>query len=37
MINFDERIVADYIAGMTDGFAVETFKSLFIPKSWEYL
>lgn len=32
-----DRAVCDYIAGMTDGFAVETFKSLFIPKSWEYL
>lgn len=29
-----DRAVCDYIAGMSDGFAVETFKSLFIPKSW---
>ena len=29
-----ERIVSDYIAGMTDPFAVDTFQSLFIPKGW---
>ena len=29
-----DRAVCDYIAGMTDGFAVETFKELFIPKGW---
>ena len=27
-------VVCDYIAGMTDNYAVETAKTLFIPKSW---
>ena len=29
------RVVADYIAGMTDKFAVYTFSSLFIPTAWQ--
>ena len=29
-----ERAVCDYIAGMTDPFAVEQFSRLFIPNSW---
>ena len=29
-----ERVVADYIAGMTDNFAIQEFSRLFIPKSW---
>ena len=29
-----ERAVCDYIAGMTDAYAVETYEDLFIPKSW---
>ena len=29
-----ERAVCDYIAGMTDPFALETFKQLFIPVGW---
>lgn len=29
-----ERAVCDYVAGMTDAFAVETYQDLFIPKSW---
>ncbi len=29
-----DTAVCDYIAGMTDGYAVECFKNLFIPKSW---
>ena len=29
------RAVTDYIAGMTDHFAVETYKNIFIPKSWD--
>ena len=29
-----ERAVCDYIAGMTDVYAVEQFKDAFIPKSW---
>ncbi len=30
----EERAVCDYIAGMTDAYAVETYLDLFIPKSW---
>lgn len=30
----EEDIVCDYIAGMTDRFALNTFKELFIPESW---
>lgn len=30
-----ERAVCDYISGMTDDFAVDLFKELFIPKSWK--
>lgn len=29
-----EIVVCDYIAGMTDSFAVHTFENLFVPKSW---
>jgi dGTPase len=29
-----ERLVVDYIAGMTDRFAIATFERLFVPKSW---
>lgn len=29
------RAVLDYIAGMTDGFAVRTYQTLYIPTSWE--
>ena len=28
------RAVCDYIAGMTDKFAVDTFKDIFIPRPW---
>ena len=27
-------VVCDYIAGMTDNYAVEVFQKLFIPSSW---
>ncbi len=30
-----QRAVCDYIAGMTDGYAVKTFSKYFIPSSWE--
>ena len=30
-----ERAVCDYIAGMTDHFAVQLFCEIFIPKSWD--
>lgn len=29
-----ERSVCDYIAGMTDNYAIRMFEELFIPKSW---
>ncbi|MCD8357100.1 MAG: deoxyguanosinetriphosphate triphosphohydrolase [Clostridia bacterium] len=29
-----ERVACDYIAGMTDRFAIEKYTELFIPKSW---
>lgn len=29
-----EIVVCDYIAGMTDSFAVHTFRDLFVPKAW---
>lgn len=29
-----ERAVCDYIAGMTDAYAIEKFEDLFIPKAW---
>jgi dGTPase len=29
-----KRAVADYIAGMTDRYALDTYNSLFIPSSW---
>ena len=30
----EERAVVDYVAGMTDTYAVEQFSNLFIPKGW---
>ena len=29
-----ERAVCDYLAGMTDRYAIEQFKKLFVPNSW---
>jgi dGTPase len=29
-----ERRVADYIAGMTDYYAIQLFQTLFVPKMW---
>ncbi len=31
-----EQLVCDYIASMSDKFAIKTFEALNIPKSWEY-
>ncbi len=31
-----ERAVADYIAGMTDRFAIHCFEELFVPRVWGY-
>ena len=30
-----ERVVCDYIAGMSDGYAIDTFTDLFVPKAWK--
>lgn len=30
-----KTVVCDYIAGMTDNYAIETFRSIYIPKSWK--
>ncbi|MFT3951650.1 MAG: deoxyguanosinetriphosphate triphosphohydrolase [Oscillospiraceae bacterium] len=32
-----ERAVCDYVAGMTDGYAISVFEELFIPKGWSRL
>ncbi|HKP53307.1 MAG TPA: deoxyguanosinetriphosphate triphosphohydrolase [Chloroflexia bacterium] len=29
-----ERLVVDYISGMTDRFAISTFERIFVPRSW---
>jgi len=29
-----KRGVADYVAGMTDAYALDTYESLFIPAAW---
>ena len=29
-----EIVVCDYIAGMTDTYAVHTFCNIFVPKAW---
>jgi dGTPase len=29
-----ERLVVDYISGMTDRFAISTFERLFVPHYW---
>ena len=35
-IEFDgvERVVCDYIAGMTDHYAVTVYSNIYIPKGW---
>ena len=35
-LSFDgmERIVCDYIAGMTDNYAVDKYTEIFIPMGW---
>ena len=30
-----ERVVCDYIAGMSDRFAIDLFEELFVPKAWK--
>ena len=36
-LSFDgmERTVCDYIAGMTDNYALEKFREIFIPMGWQ--
>jgi len=29
------RVVCDYIAGMSDGYAIDQFEELFVPKAWK--
>ena len=33
--NSRERVVCDYIAGMTDSYAVKKFEEFFVPESWK--
>ncbi|MBQ6360088.1 MAG: deoxyguanosinetriphosphate triphosphohydrolase [Lachnospiraceae bacterium] len=30
----EERVVCDYVSGMTDTFAIDTFRKLFVPVGW---
>ena len=30
----EERAVCDYVSGMTDTFAIDTFRKLFVPVGW---
>ena len=32
-----ERVVCDYIAGMSDSYAIDQFEELFVPKALERL
>ncbi len=32
-----ERVICDYIAGMTDQYAVSRFKEIYVPKQWQVL
>ena len=31
----EERVVCDYIAGMSDGYAISLFEELYVPRSWK--
>ncbi len=31
-----DRVVCDYISGMSDGYAVNTYQSIFVPRSWGF-
>ena len=33
----DRAIVVDYIAGMTDHYAIETFERIYVPRLWSTL
>ena len=30
-----EQVICDYIAGMTDNYAVKTFQEIFVPEAWK--
>ena len=30
----DERCVADFLSGMTDRYAIETYNQLYVPRVW---
>ena len=30
-----ERVICDYISGMTDQYSIQKFSELFIPRSWQ--
>ena len=30
-----ERVACDYIAGMSDSYAISKFEELFVPKAWK--
>ena len=30
-----DRAVCDYIAGMSDDYAIRTYEYLFVPRSWD--
>lgn len=30
-----EQVICDYIAGMTDNYAIKTFQEIFVPESWK--
>jgi dGTPase len=32
-----EQAVCDYIAGMTDNFALETYHELYVPRGWSVI
>lgn len=34
--NSEEQIVCDYIAGMTDTYAVKRYEQLFVPEAWKF-
>ena len=31
----EERVVCDYIAGMSDSYAIGVFEELFVPQAWK--
>ena len=31
----EERVVCDYIAGMSDQYSISRFENIFVPKAWK--